>query len=300
MKIKNKLNLPQPLVDAVTREYTPTPNRYSVTTLLKGTKEIILSRRYGGEIEKDVSEMIWLILGNAVHGILENANEAEDELKETFIEYTFKDLGMTISGKQDLYSESSKTITDYKTASVNKVLFNDWDDYRKQTLMYCYIFRKLGFDAENGQIVAILKDWATTKAKREHDYPKLPIHIEKWHFTEQEFEDIENFIKDKLMDIKAKENLPDNLIPECTPEERWHKDDTYAVMKKGNKRAVRVFNNIDDAKAFIDEKLNADQKEGLKLSIEKRNGEDVKCCNYCDYCKYCSYYKSRYAESGDD
>ena len=102
------------------------------------------------------------------------------------------------------------------------------------------------------------------------------------------------------MDIKAKENLPDNLIPECTPEERWHKDDTYAVMKKGNKRAVRVFNNIDDAKTFIDEKLNADQKEGLKLSIEKRNGEDVKCCNYCDYCKYCSYYKARYAESGDD
>lgn len=296
MIITNKFNLPKPFVDAVTSEYTPTPNRYSVTTLLKGVKEIILSRRYHGQVEQDVSDMIWLIFGNAVHGVLESANEADDELKETFVEYTFKDLGMTISGKQDLYSESEKMVTDYKTASVNKVLFNDWEDYRKQVLMYCYIFRKLGFEAENGQIVAVLKDWSTTKAKREHNYPPHPIHIEKWHFTDEDFDWCDKFITDKLQQIKAMEKLPDSLIPPCTEEERWHRPDTFAVMKKGNKRAVRVFDTLDEAQEYIIDKRKDDIKEGNKLSIEKRVGEDVKCCNYCNYCKWCSYYIAKYGE----
>lgn len=63
MKLTNELNLPQPFVDAATSDYQYTDKRYSVTSVLKGTREAILQRRHSEEIETDVSEMVWAIFG---------------------------------------------------------------------------------------------------------------------------------------------------------------------------------------------------------------------------------------------
>ena len=73
MKITNKLNLPQPFVDAVTREYQYKDKQYSVTAILKDVREILLTRRHNDEIEQDVADMIWLIFGTAVHKVLEDS-----------------------------------------------------------------------------------------------------------------------------------------------------------------------------------------------------------------------------------
>lgn len=75
MKITNVNNLPAPFVSAVEHEYQYKDKQYSVTQLLKGSCEAVLERRYHNEIERDVSDMIWLIFGTAVHSILENADE---------------------------------------------------------------------------------------------------------------------------------------------------------------------------------------------------------------------------------
>ena len=83
------MNLPQPFVDALTRDYEYKDKRYSVTSMLKGNKEILLTRRHFNEITEDVSDSIWLLFGTAVHRILEDAKEAKDELKETKIAYEF-------------------------------------------------------------------------------------------------------------------------------------------------------------------------------------------------------------------
>ena len=85
MKITNEYNLPQPIMAAVMREHTYTPKQYSVTALLKGACQTILERRHDNEIEQDVSEMIWLIFGTAVHGVLEQSQETENQLKENKI-----------------------------------------------------------------------------------------------------------------------------------------------------------------------------------------------------------------------
>ena len=85
MKITNILNLPQPFVDAVTNEYTHKDKQYSVTSLLKGTTQSVLERRHADEISQDVSDMIWLIFGTAVHSVLENAKETDSQLKENKI-----------------------------------------------------------------------------------------------------------------------------------------------------------------------------------------------------------------------
>lgn len=51
--------------------------------------------------------------------------------------------GYKLSGIFDLYNDATGTVTDYKTASVQKVLKNDWDEYRKQTLFIVGGYDKL-------------------------------------------------------------------------------------------------------------------------------------------------------------
>lgn len=56
--ITNKLNLPQPFVEAATSDHKYKPHRYSVTEVLGGTCEAILKRRHHGEAEEDVADRV--------------------------------------------------------------------------------------------------------------------------------------------------------------------------------------------------------------------------------------------------
>lgn len=291
MKITNKLNLPQPFVDAVSRDYQYKEKRYSVTEMLKGYKEIILNRRHFDEMEQDVADSIWLIFGTAVHKVLENAKEADDELKETKIYYEFPN-GYTLSGQQDLYSESLKRVTDYKTGTVWKVIYDEWDDYRTQCLNYGILFRKLGFEVTNAEIVMVLKDWSQTKAKTTQGYPEFPVYIKHFDFTEEEFEAEEKRILERFEKLDELNKLDDDAIPECTPEERWANPTKYAVMKDGRKTAVKLFDNAYDA-------LDYAEQLGNKHYVVERPGEDRKCVDYCNCCKWCSYYKQHYEQQNE-
>lgn len=294
MKITNINSLPQQLVSAVTNNHTYTPKQYSVTALLKGPCQAILERRHDDEIEQDVSDMIWMIFGSSVHKIIEQAQETINQIKETKMVIDLPN-GYRLSGIQDLYDDATGTVTDWKTASVNKVLYNDWNDYRKQTLIYCWMLRQIGFNARRGEIVAMLKDHSKTKSLQGGNYPKQSVYKIAWDFTEQEFSDIEKWIYERFDEIKRCEQLPDDELPTCTPEERWHKEDTYAVMKKGRKTAVRVFKTEGDAQAYIDSNMLDD-----KHYIDKRDGADNRCDNYCNVNKWCPYYQSKHGVCKDN
>ncbi len=285
MKINNKLNLPQPFVDAVTKEYEYKEKQYSVTTILKDVREILLTRRHHNEIEQDVADMIWLILGTATHSILENSQEADTEFKEEhFVEEVQN--GYKLSGQADLYNAEEKMVTDYKTCSVWKVIYDDWEDYKKQLLMYAWAFKKMGFEVEKGQIVAIIKDHSKTKAKVDSSYPQYPVYKKVFNFSEQEFKEIEEFIKDKFTQIEKYEKTADDQLPLCTEESRWNDGDKYAVKKKGNKRALRVYDTLKEAEEHL--------KQDDSLELEIRKGEDKKCLEYCSCCEFCSYWKENY------
>lgn len=290
MKITNNLNLPKPFVDAVSRNYQYKEKRYSVTEMLKGYKEIILNRRHFDEMEQDVADSIWLIFGTAVHKVLENAKEADDELKETKIYYEFPN-GYTLSGQQDLYSESLKRVTDYKTGTVWKVIYDEWDDYRTQCLDYGILFRKLGFEVTNAEIVMVLKDWSQTKAKTTPDYPKFPVFVKHFDFTEEEIEEEEKRILQKFEMLDLLNNLEDDEILECTPEERWATRTKYAVMKKGRKTAVKLCDTELDARQMV--------IDGKGDYVDAREGEDKKCLDYCPCAKWCHYYRNKYEQKDE-
>lgn len=289
MKITNINNLPTPFVSAVEREYQYTDKQYSVTQLLKGSCEAVLERRHHNEIESDVSDMIWLIFGTAVHSILENAEEESEQLKENKIIIDV-DGGYKLSGIFDLYDAVKKKVIDYKTASVWKVIFNDWEDYRKQLLIYAYMLKKIGFECDNGEIIATLKDHSKTKAKVDKSYPKFPVHKVTFNFLDNDFEEIEQFIKKRFNEIRLQEALEDNKLIPCTPDERWHKDDKYAVMKEGRKSALKVCSSQAEANEYIANK-NLDNKH----YIEFREGQDTKCDDYCNVKQWCPLYRAKHS-----
>lgn len=293
MIITNELNLPQPFVDAVSRDYQYTPKRYSVTSLLKGPREAILQRRHADEITTDAADMVWAIFGSAVHKILEEGQETATQLKENKLEVEMRN-GYMLSGIFDLYDDATGVVTDYKTASVWKAVYDEWEDYRKQLLIYVWMLRQLGFDAHTGEIVATLKDHSKSKAKFDRDYPQHPVVVKRWEFTDMELDDIGAWLEHRFSIIEAAEHCADDLLPVCTPEERWAKPAKYAVKKVGNKRAAKLFDDETEAHRHADMLA---EKDGKPYEVEKRPGTDGKCAEYCSACEFCSYWKEHYGTS---
>ena len=288
MKVTNELCLPKPFVDAATSDYQYTPKRYSVTAVMKGVREAILQRRHDAEIEQDVSDMVWAIFGSAVHGILEHSEETASQLKENWLSVDMGD-GYELSGIFDLYDDATGTVTDYKTATAWKVVFGEFDDWKRQTLCYVWMLRQIGFDAKRGEIVAMLKDHSKTKAKADHTYPQHPVYRIGWDFSEQEIEECGEWLRGRFEEIKRAEVLPDDELPMCTEEERWHKADKWAVMKEGRKSAVKLYDSEKEAQERVEE-------EGDKFYVEHRLGDDPKCRDYCAACQFCKHYQDLVAE----
>lgn len=282
MKITNKLGLPEPFVQMCSSDYVYRPQRYSVTSLLKGIRETILERRH--ETEQDVADCIWMLFGTAAHNILESQQETESQLKECSVETQID--GITISGRFDLYDAETKTVTDYKTCSVWKVIFGDYTDWRLQTLMYAYMLKQSGFAVEHGEIVAVMRDHSKRDAKYKENYPPYPVKRITFNFKDEDFTSIERWLVDKVAEIKVAESMPDDELPVCTPDQRFNSGDKYAVMKKGRKRALRVLDDYDQANSWMQ---NNDGDY-----IEERKGEDKKCLEYCSVCTFCNYWQEKY------
>ena len=284
MIITNELNLPQAFVQMAQRdEYETANNEYRVTSLLKGIRETELERRHSQEIKRDVSDMVWLLFGTATHSILERQKEGDREIKETRLKMEMD--GIVLSGQFDLYNEEEERITDYKTASVWKIIYGNYEDWRRQLLIYAYMLRDAGFPVKRGRVVAFLKNHNKRDAKVKAGYPKLPVQPVDFTFSESDFQEIEVWLKEKIAEVKRARELPDDRLPLCTQEERFNSGDKYAVMKKGRKTALRVLDSEEEAEQWM--------ASNGGDSIEIRPGEDKKCQDYCAAKEFCSYYKEK-------
>lgn len=290
MKVTNVMGLPKPFVEAATNDHEYTEGRYSVTEVLGGTCEAILKRRHADDIEEDVSDRVWAILGTAVHEILRQAEASDTQMQENWLSVKLEGLasGYELSGIFDLYDDSTGTVTDYKNAGTIKWQKQDFEDYRMQTLLYCWLLQQIGFAAWNGEIVMILRDWSKGKAKFDKDYPQQQVQRVSFHFSDKDMEEAEEFVYMWFIMVKHEETVPDDCLEPCTPEQRWHRPNKYAVTKDGNKRATRVFDDPDEASALCDE---LSEKTGKPHHVEVRVGGDAKCESYCPVAEFCPYWK---------
>lgn len=285
MKITNKMGLPEAIVSACSTERHTPKGTYSATTLLKGTREILLTSRHFDEIEQDVADMIWAIWGTAVHALLEEQDTAG--VKEERLEIEV--LGRKVSGQIDHQDLESLIITDYKTASTWKVIFNDFDDWDKQALIYAYIIL-IAKDVKmtRARFIALLKDHSKSKAQKDSSYPQSPVHVHELEITDEKLEEIEQFIFAKVKSLVENENVIDKGLPLCTAEERWASEDKWAIMKEGRKSALKLHDSEDDAKQHL---LVLDGKH----YIEYRQGASRKCPDYCPAKEFCSQWAEEQA-----
>jgi hypothetical protein len=288
MKITNKYNLPQAIVASLQSDYEYTDKRYSVTSLLSPIRETLLKRKYNNEVEADAVDMIWALWGNGIHKILEQETQ-EGELSEQQLHHTF-DNGYTLSGYADFIDLNNQLVIDYKSTSIYQ--YNNEDSrerWKKQLQMYAYLYYKMtGTWLPKGQIWLFMKDWTKSKAQYQTEYPDHPVaNVDFDLGTPQK---VEEFVVERLSKLIQNEDLQDNDLPLCTPEERWNNGDTWAVMEKGKKRAKKVFDNETDA-GYYANRLHYD---GIKVEIEHRVAIDKKCLEYCSVNSYCDYFNKTY------
>lgn len=292
MKITNIYNLPQALVDFATKqdeEHTTVENLYGVTSLLSGVRETLLKRRHRNEITQDISDMVWMIFGQAVHKIAEESGNKNDT--EIGVEWKSNNIG--IRGRIDYYNETLQAIEDYKTCSVWKYVYQDFDDWYKQGLMYAFI---LGKDkVKRLRFHCMFKDWKVGELRnakyKGNSYPEHPMWTWEYEIKPSDYEFIEQFIKDRLLIIKNSVDLADDDLPLCTEQERWNNGDTYAVMKYGRKTALRVLDTKEEAEAWARD-MGGD-------FIETRKGIDNKCLDYCVVKEFCNHYKKISGKDGN-
>lgn len=275
----NKMGMPQAFVNFVSNVRHNAPGTLSATTLLQGDKQIVLYDRHFDEMEQDASDLVWATLGTAYHAIMEKQND--ESFKEEFFEVSVD--AWKVTGRVDRYDLEHELLEDWKTASVWKVIYKSFDDWKAQGLTYAWLMKQNGLNVKKCRFVALLKDHSKTDAKRKPDYPQKPIYIYEFEVTEADLKATEERIKAKIKSVTESYKLPDNEIAPCSEEERWATPAKYAVMKNGRKTAVKLFESREEAEVLV-----ANLGDGHY--IEERKGESKKCAGYCPCAEFCNFY----------
>lgn len=282
MKLTNKYNLPDTFVNVIERPtYTKGKAHLSATEIINSPRIVVLKHKHWDDIEQDASEMVWALFGSAVHGILEHG-KGENHIVEERL-HTEVD-GWRISGAIDLQEvhEDGIIIKDYKVTGAWAVM-NEKQDWHDQLNIYAWLVEKVKKQPIKGlQIVAIVRDWSSRDASTKETYPQSPvavIDIPLWTFEEREA-----FINKRVhlhaaayFDSESGEDMP-----ECTSEEMWEKQTTYAVKKEGGVRAKSVHKTREEAEAALPPK---------GYFIEVREGERTRCEKFCQVSGFCNQYQ---------
>ena len=197
MKLTNKMNLPLAIKRAVENDpYDPSGSDISTTRLIAPPLIRHLEVKHKDEIEEDVADRIWALLGSSVHHVIERA-KIENDLAEIRLFYKDDDItnGWTLSGQFD-YITSEGDLIDFKTTSAWSALDalqKGKDEWEEQLNILDFLVRhnpdKVNIKINKLYIIAILRDWSKLQASKSDNYPqaqvvKIPIRsVSYTHLT---------------------------------------------------------------------------------------------------------------------
>lgn len=207
----------------------------------------------------------------------------------TFVEerWEMDVLGWKVAARCDhLAMNDEGTLTDYKVSSVWSVKDGEakpeWVAQLNVTRMCATVAK--GLRPKKLQATVFLRDWRKNERLRYSDeYPALQVAtvpVPLWSDAE-----CMAYLNERIALHQAAQAAHSNAgvastnLPLCTPEERWAKPTIFAVMKKGRKTAVRLYEN----RALADQHA-ASQPD---LTVVVRPGESTRCAQYCDALKFC-------------
>lgn len=276
-KITNKGNLPTALVKAVQNDnYSKGEADFSTTQLGAPSRIVALKKKHADELEEDVSDLIYSLMGKLGHSILEAAGSTDFVEKRLF--HTMPD-GTIISGCLDIVDGS--IIEDWKFCSVYVAKEGVKTEWVQQASVNSYLCRHNNIKITGARYIALYRDWSKTKLSRERDYPQQQVqafNVPLWSLQETE-----RWIMERVASHKS----ADKSLPLCSDEERWCRGAKVAVMKPKRKTAVKLFDDAGSAQAFISQ-----QKEATGLFLEERKGVNTRCQFYCPVLAFCEQAKS--------
>jgi len=285
MKYTNKHNLPPALFKALTTSSYSNPAMFSATELIRPVQMSVLIKRNDNKIEVDASDNLWMLLGTAIHETIEkqeiDGHQSEVRLTHTFFHNASQEC--SVGGQVDEILPDD-SLTDWKCTSVYSFLMGDKPDWMAQMNIYAELARRNGLSPPKLTINAVLRDWSAMKAGMESNYPKIPFistDIPMWSS-----EKATAYIHDRLdVYLKNDKEGSESLSP-CSTEEKWERPRKYAVMKKGGKRAIRLFDEEAEAHAHVH---RLSEPKGA-LFVQLRGGEKVRCDRYCLAKTFCHQY----------
>ena len=308
MRLTNKLHLPQPIMDAVANDgYNRGAADISVTQLIDPPRKVELTRRHEDELEEDVSDRIFALFGQAIHTILERANRDGDVENRLFA----KVGDWTVSGQYDRIvlaeegiaretrettiegsgSSTGHILQDWKTAKVYEIINGPKPERELQLNVLAWLAKLHGYQIDAVEDIFILRDWSKVQAARRPGYPQKQVVVIRMPLWPME--KAEAYVQERIALHKAVRE--GGVLPECTREERWADPDAWAVMRPGNKRAVKLLTWEAEAYAYINQK----GKPGDY--VEQRPAESIRCAYYCLAAQVCSQWADmKPAETMDD
>lgn len=280
MQITNVNKLPEPLVRAVTRHPRERkPNVISVTELIQPPQLRALTLAHGAEVVEDASDRIWALLGTLLHGVLErNAKGLKDTIVEEQLEADV--LGWKVIGHYDLSEMvlDGELLTDWKLTSVWSVKDGIKPEWEQQLNLYAELIRCTGRTVDQLQIVTIGRDWSKSKAKYDPSYPQQQVSI--FSVPLWSAEQAAEFLEER---VRLHQDAATGNYEDCTADERWERPAKWAVMKKNQKKAVKLHDNPAHAE------IHAGNDPALY--VVHRPGESVRCEAYCSVAPFCKQFQ---------
>ena len=278
MIVTNAAALPLPLVSAVSRHnHEHAPNTISVTSLIQPPQIRALSLKHDAELTEDAGDRIWALLGTLLHHALEgHAQGVKNLTSEEELEIEVN--GWKVIGHYDL-SElllDGELLTDYKLTSVWSVKEGVKTEWEAQLNIYAHLIRAAGRHVNQLQLVAIGRDWSKAKARYDQGYPQQQVKVMAVPLWTPE--ETQEFIKER---VRLHQEAEKGKWPDCTPDEKWTRPTIYALMKKGQKKAVKLYET----------KAAAEFAQAKDQYIVERPGESVRCESYCSVSGFCEQLK---------
>lgn len=287
IKLTNRLNLPNAFIKAIQNDpYDPDDggqkSDYTITGLLKPARMAQLSKEH--TIVEDAADRLFSLQGQIIHGILERSKEdleAEGYIveKRFYKTYTVDGREFVISAKVDVFDPMAARLSDYKYTSVAAAKKGLKDEHKWQVNFQAELVRSAGFVVVQADATILMRDWSAERVYA--GYPSSPAMVHNVPLlTTQE---IDAFVVER---IRAHEAAKVTL-PQCSDEERWSRP-TFAVVKEGSAKAIRVFDSLNEANSFTAAK---DQYQ-----VKVRAGKSIRCMRYCPVRSVCSQAKEAMEE----
>lgn len=289
MKITNKHGVPAPLVTLASRDfYSKGSSAYSTTELLQSPRIKHLRNQHRDRMETDVSDMLWSLLGSALHVVAERGETPGWSAEERL----FLDInGTVISGQIDLqeYVDSDPAgdvvVYDYKFTSAWAVM-NSKVEWEEQLNIYRYLVEKVkGRKVAGLKICAFIRDWSRHDVR--DGYP--PAQITVLDIPMWDMEITERFVHERLELHQSTNTDYEGVLPQCTDQDRWMSETVYAVKRQGRKTAIRVLKDVSEANQL------AEKEKGY---VEVRKGEPKRCTgNWCGVNEWCDQHRAYVAQA---